>query len=328
MNVLDLFSGACGGWSLGLERAGFRTVAACEIDGWRRVQFARNFPGVRIYDDVRGVSAERLRADGIGPVDVVAGSPPCQDASTANAKGKGIDGERTGLFWEAVRIVREVRPRWVCLENVPGLRTRGYDRIHAALETEGYAVRPLVVGAWHAGAPHRRNRVWIIANMPGIGCGQGRPGRSYTGDAWQSERALHHADPAAVQRASIARSEPDGIDAGAAADSEKIAGGGGPDIALAESQIVSRHTDETGLEIREGIGSDSRQERAPAIRTILEGWRGWNGGAPDLGRMDAGLPKGMARHLLAAYGDAVVPQITEAIGRAIMQAEMNTYTGA
>jgi site-specific DNA-cytosine methylase len=161
--TLDLFCGAAGGWTLGLHRAGFTTVAACEIDPWRRAVFSQNNPGARMYDDIRTLNADRLRRDlGFLP-SIVCGSPPCQDASTANTQGRGIDGERTGLFFDAVRLVREVRPRWVLLENVPGLRTRGYDRVHDALEAAGYAVWPLVVGAVHAGAPHLRKRVWIVA---------------------------------------------------------------------------------------------------------------------------------------------------------------------
>ena len=84
--VLDLFSGACGGWSLGLHRAGFETVAACEFDPWRRAVFAQNFPGVKLYDDVRSLTADRIVSDlGYFP-DCVVGSPPCQDASAANTK--------------------------------------------------------------------------------------------------------------------------------------------------------------------------------------------------------------------------------------------------
>jgi DNA (cytosine-5)-methyltransferase 1 len=163
MKALDLFCGAAGGWSLGLHRAGIETVAACEIDPWRRSAYAKNNPGVRLYDDVRTLTAQRLHADGIASVDILVGSPPCQDASSANAKGKGVDGERTGLFFEALRLVRELRPLWVCLENVPGLKARGYDRVHDELEAAFYSCWPLVVGAWHAGANHKRNRVWIVA---------------------------------------------------------------------------------------------------------------------------------------------------------------------
>jgi len=90
MRALDLFSAAAGGWSLGLHRAGFQTVAACEVIEWRRILYAENNPGVRLYDDVRTLSAARLAADlGFLP-DIIVGSPPCQDISPANTKGRGV----------------------------------------------------------------------------------------------------------------------------------------------------------------------------------------------------------------------------------------------
>lgn len=316
MNVLDLFCGAAGGWSLGLHRAGFRTVAACEIDPWRRERYLANFPGVRMYDDVRTLSAARLRADGIS-VDVVVGSPPCQDASSANTKGKGIDGERTGLFWEALRLVRELRPRWVCLENVPGLRSRGYDRVHDALEAAGYAVRPLVVGAWHAGAPHRRNRVWIVANTPEIGCGAGWAGRFDSGRARESEQAFHHADPAVLLGSPFARGEPDGVDAGTVANANENR------IRIESGRCGG--TNRKGAAITKNAPDANEERQHEFAEHGQVGWilagSAWNGGAPGLGRMDDGLPKGMAHHMLAAYGDAVVPIIPEIIGRAIMSIE-------
>lgn len=257
MDVLDLFSGACGGWSLGLHRAGFRTVAACEVIPWRRERYAFNFPGAKLYDDVRTLTGKCLAADGIGPIHVLAGSPPCQDASSANSikGGQGIDGERTGLFRDALRLVREVRPDWVCLENVPPLRTRGYDRIHDELEADGYTPRPLVVEAACAGAPHLRGRVWIVANAKVL---------QWPTFAWhQSNR--DRAPPTA--------------------DAAEVPGRSRSDFPFAQS--------------------------------ALRGWSDWNGGATHFERMDDGLPKGMARELLSAYGDAVVPILPELIGRSI-----------
>jgi DNA (cytosine-5)-methyltransferase 1 len=94
--VLDLFSAAAGGWSLGMHRAGFRSVAACEAIPWRRALYSQNNPGVILYDDVRTLTADRLRDDlGFLPRYVV-GSPPCQDISSANTKGRGVEGERSG----------------------------------------------------------------------------------------------------------------------------------------------------------------------------------------------------------------------------------------
>lgn len=277
MNVLDLFSGACGGWSLGFERAGFVTIAACEIDPWRRAQFARNFPGAKLYDDIRSVTAQRLRADGIGTIDVVCGSPPCQDASVANTRGKGVDGERTGLYFEAIRIVREIRPSWCAFENVPGIRNRGVDRVLGELEAAGYAAWPLVVGALDLGAPHIRKRSWVVC-----------------------------ADAKTVQRLALPWGEPDGNSARAAA--------------LADGEEQSGEPIDGEMEgYMDNIAPDPPLERAITER-LGPIAQNWNGGIAGRLGMDDGLPRGMARPLLAAYGDAVLPQITEIIGRAIMRA--------
>lgn len=196
--ALDLFSGAAGGWSLGLHRAGFETIAACEIDPWRREQFAENFPGVKLYDDVRTITAARLRADGVVP-DIIVGSPPCQDASAANHKGKGVDGARTGLFFEALRLVREVRPRWCAFENSPRLRTRGLDRLLGELEAADYAAWPLVVAASDLGANHIRSRLILVAadrrQMPHAdGEGQHAGAGDASPVAWRAEPGRHAPD--------------------------------------------------------------------------------------------------------------------------------------
>ena len=94
--------------------------------------------------------------------DLIVGGFPCQDISLAG-QGAGIAGPRSGLWTHMERLVAECRPRWVVAENVPGLRSRGADRVCHGLEALGYACWPLVVGAVHAGAPHRRQRVWVVA---------------------------------------------------------------------------------------------------------------------------------------------------------------------
>src|ERR1700692_907714 len=107
MNVLDLFSGI-GGFSLGLERAGMRTVAFCEVDPFCRSILARHWPGIPCYDDVRTLTGERLAADGIVP-DVICGGFPCQDISVAG-KSAGLEGERSGLWFDYARLIRELKP--------------------------------------------------------------------------------------------------------------------------------------------------------------------------------------------------------------------------
>lgn len=175
--ALDLFSGI-GGWSLAAHRKGIETVAACEIDDWKWGQYSRHFPNVIRYRDVRDVTRERLQADGRLPIDIVVGSPPCTDISTANHAGLGVDGEESRLYFEAIRIVSEIRPRWCAFENSDNLRSRGADRVLAALEAEGYACWPCVVGAVHAGAPHRRLRSWLIAAHADSTGLRVQPGRS------------------------------------------------------------------------------------------------------------------------------------------------------
>lgn len=254
-----------------------------------------------VYDDVRTLTAGLLRQRCGRLPSVIVGSPPCQDASCANAGGRGVDGERTGLFFEAIRIVGECRPVWGCFENVPGLRGRGLDRVLGGLEAEGYAVWPLVMGADDFGAPHRRKRLWIVfadatdldATSEPMGItGQSREARlGDAADATSDARRLH------------ARPRPERQQV-----SPNVGG-------------VDRHPDSARLAVGQGERGDAFAQLPPVIRTIAEG-SGWNGGADGLVgslRMADGLPAGVARQCIAAFGDAVVPQITEAIGRTMMR---------
>src|SRR5437868_12864822 len=134
MNVLDLFSGI-GGFSLGLERAGMRTVAFCEIEPYARAVLRKHWPNVPCYDDVRTLTADRLNADGIVP-DVICGGFPCQDISVAGS-GAGLDGARSGLWSEYARLIGEVRPRFVIVENVAALLARGLGRVLSDLAALG-----------------------------------------------------------------------------------------------------------------------------------------------------------------------------------------------
>jgi DNA (cytosine-5)-methyltransferase 1 len=164
VKVLDLFAGI-GGFSLGLERAGFETVAFCEIDPYCQKVLAKHWPGVPIYDDVRTVSASRLAGDGTFP-DVVTGGFPCQDISSAG-KGAGITGERSGLWSELARIIGDIRPRYAIVENVTALLSgdsgRWFGRVLGDLAEIGYDAEWHCIPASHTGANHRRDRVWIVA---------------------------------------------------------------------------------------------------------------------------------------------------------------------
>lgn len=180
MNELALFAGA-GGGILGGKILGWRCVCAVEIDDYaRRVLMARqddgSLPAFPVWDDVRTFDGRPWH----GLVDIVTGGFPCQDISIAGT-GLGLDGDRSGLWREMRRIVGEVGPRFVLVENSPALTYRGLDQILAALASMGYDARWGVLGAVHAGAPHRRERIWILAHAAAL---RGAPGAANKA-AWQ-----------------------------------------------------------------------------------------------------------------------------------------------
>lgn len=167
LRLLDLFSGI-GGFSLGLERSGgFETVAFCEIEPFCRRVLAKHWQTVPRYDDVRTLTAQRLAADGIA-VDAICGGFPCQDISSAG-KGAGLDGARSGLWFEYQRLIRELRPRVVFVENVAELLGRGMGVVLATLAALGYDSFWRSIPASELGAPHPRDRIWIVAYASGEG---------------------------------------------------------------------------------------------------------------------------------------------------------------
>lgn len=175
LKLLDLFSGI-GGFSLGLERSGyFETVAFCEIEKFPRAVLKKHWPEVPQYDDVRTLTGERLRADGIS-VDAICGGFPCQDISHAGL-GAGIDeGTRSGLYLEVIRLIREMGPRYVILENVSALLSGPKDRpgywmgrILGDLADVGYDAEWHRIRAGTVGLPQERSRIWIVAYPNSIG---------------------------------------------------------------------------------------------------------------------------------------------------------------
>lgn len=175
LNGLDLFSGY-GGLTLALKKW-VRPVAYCEIEPYAqavllsRMAEAR-LPGAPIWEDIRELKGRDLPA-----VDIIYGGFPCTDLSTANRSAKGLAGERSGLFFEIVRLAKEIRPQFLFLENVPALRTRGLDQVGEQLAEAGYDCRWCVVSASEVGAPHQRRRWFLLANANHSGSGHRPPGQ-------------------------------------------------------------------------------------------------------------------------------------------------------
>jgi len=164
---LDLFSGI-GGFSLGLEATGgFKTVAFCEIEEFPRQVLQKHWPHVKQYKNIKELTYEKLKSDGIGSIDIITGGYPCQPFSQAGRK-KGEQDPRH-LWPEYFRLIKECRPNWIIGENVSGHLKLGLDSVLADLESEGYHTRTFSISAASIGANHKRERVWIVANANGSG---------------------------------------------------------------------------------------------------------------------------------------------------------------
>jgi DNA (cytosine-5)-methyltransferase 1 len=284
LRVLDLFSGI-GGFSLGLERTGgFETVAFCEIDPYCRAVLRKHWPSVPCYTDVRELGCEQLETDGLGRIDCVVGGYPCQPFSFAGQR-RGQEDDRH-LWPEVHRLLASIRPTWGLFENVAGHINMGLDQVLSDLEGEGYTAWPLVIPACALDAPHRRDRVWIVAhsNMQRKCGGRGKVQSSHGKiqerhyDAKFSDAGEH----------------------------------GGADVADASSPRLSDNRGSEASTWRE------RLRTAGYAGCGRRGGEGWSP-EPNVGRVAHGVPSRVDR--LKALGNAVVPQIPEIIGRAILAAE-------
>lgn len=290
LKVLDLFSGI-GGFSLGLERAkhdgpikGFETAAFCEIEDFPRKVLAKHWPEVPRYGDVRTLTAEQLVRDGIGQIDVITGGFPCQDISTAGKQAGIAEGTRSGLWSEIVRLVSELRPQFVIVENVANL-LRGpserpgawFGRVLGDLAECGYDAEWENIPASALGAPHRRERVWIVAYASIVQCDgselYGKHSKSQVSQSRKGSGKKNVANPECIGSS----------------------GSGQSFQPISEAPIINR-------------------KAVNALSSCIgEIWRA----EPALGRVANGVPRRVDR--LKSLGNAVVPQIPELIGNAILE---------
>lgn len=185
MKFVSLFSGI-GGLDLGLERAGMKCVLQVEENLFARAVLEHHFPGISRINDVREVTAADVKG-----VDLIAGGFPCQDISFAG-KGAGINGERSGLWAEFFRLIRESRPSFVLIENVPALFIRGIERVLGDIASIGYDAEWQTIQASDFRLPHRRKRVFIVA-YPNSFDGKARMGNREKTEIFRSDRKERNA---------------------------------------------------------------------------------------------------------------------------------------
>jgi DNA (cytosine-5)-methyltransferase 1 len=317
VNVGSLFSGI-GGIDLGLERAGMRVAWQCEWDPWCQGILRRHWPDTHCYGDIRTIGADAPR------VDVLAGGFPCQPVSLA---GKGLaQADERWLWPEFARLVRVLRPRYVIAENVPGLLARGLDIVLADLAALGFDAEWTVFGARDVGAPHKRERVWIVAWDSASNADRelvrDEPGRSESGRADQAIAGSHGAaqyvaDADGIRqqgwtgRESGRRPEP----ANSRRDVADAYGDGRARLAQRDSSpsIDARPADEPQRDHAHGRDPDGRAGLDGAAAERAWAWPA----EPYVGRVAHGVPARVDR--LRALGNAVVPACAEHIGRLVME---------
>jgi len=329
LTVLDIFSGI-GGFSLGLERTGgFKTVAFCEIDPFCRKVLRKHWPDVPIFEDVT-----KLRGEDVGPVDVIAGGFPCQDISTAG-RGEGIEGSRSGLWKEFARLIGEIRPRYVIVENVSALLGRGLDRVLGDLAALGFDAEWHCIPASAIGAPHRRDRIWMVAfaqHSDTDGAGSHREGMHEFGTvepADEQERVAGSvgavlADARRERGPTARRQRPASAGKGASARDQRSRSGGDDPRQIAVGSTGQNSSDvanasSEGFANIQGCGTHAWRNGYGATLSRCVGSREHDqwGSEPDVGRVAHGVPARVDR--LRSLGNAVVPQVVELIGNAILE---------
>lgn len=311
--VLDLFSGI-GGFSLGLERAGMETIAFCEIEDFPRKVLNKHWPEIPIASDVKklnykdGVLYDDTREIYRGAVELICGGYPCQPFSTAGQR-RGEEDDRH-LWPEMHRLIKSIKPRWVIAENVAGHISMGLDEVLSDLEAENYTVWTFVIPACALDGYHRRDRLWIVANAnnardtaQGFRANENRQTQKQNGREFSQPESCGHCELLADTKSR-----------------ERCGNEINRRHGCAETQRIFRN--------RDGLHREcSRGQVEPKLGRAFDGFSSWLDGFEYIGNPDdSGEPRVTNECLdrakrLKGLGNAVVPQIPEIIGRAILQAD-------
>jgi DNA (cytosine-5)-methyltransferase 1 len=298
---LDLFSGI-GGFALAAKWNGYRTVGFCDNEPYAQAVLKKHWPEVPCHKDIREVRGELYAG-----VTLLTGGFPCQPFSVAG-KQRGKDDNRY-LWPEMCRVIREARPAWIIGENVAGIVNLALDQVHTDLEAEGYEVESIIIPACAVDAPHRRDRVWIIANINGLrsqkqGAEQQAGGAGQLLETQQSKRSV-------------------------VADSKSVGLQGSRSIWEAEGQAGLCGGERGNKELGDVANSISQRrcggnpegEYAEDVgQSPGHPWHNPGGVAtwlpePDVGRVAHGVPNRVAK--LRGLGNAIVPQVAAEIIRNI-----------
>ena len=288
LRVGSLFSGI-GGLELGLEMTGhFTTVWQVEIDNYARKILAKHWPDVRRHDDVRTFPTDDCDWD----CDVICGGFPCQDLSYAG-KGAGLHGQRSGLFYELARVVREVAPRYVILENVAALLTRGMGDVLGTMASLGYDCQWHCIPAAYVGAPHIRDRVFILADAK---CA--RTGHESTSASRQKRQSADAHESASIRQE----------------DGSFMPKGFESSSPYPSNDSYANNVQRKGS-IQEQI-SHQRNLQGELGRMVERLGRQW-AVEPNVGRVANGVSRRVDR--LRCLGNAVVPQVAHVVGQILWE---------
>lgn len=316
MKHVDLCSGI-GGFALGFEWAGLsKPVLFCDIEPWSRRVLAKHWPDVPIAEDVKELANE---PDGLVPnCDILTAGYPCQPFSLAGER-RGTEDDRH--IWPYIlSIVQRKRPSWCVFENVYGHVSMGLDEVLSDLEGEGYAARPFIVPACAADAPHRRDRVWIVAKDMAHAESKQRHERhdDKRNEASAEERIRGEVRASCSDVAHTSRLHSNGSGEHTQQSERQE-----PKLGDSRGKKHVADSNSAGLQGRQN-SRDTRQSRAQrdkqsSRRSECPDGQNWKP-EPAVGRVANGIPRRVDR--LRGLGNAIVPQIAMRIGLTIKAVEM------
>ena len=313
MNHLDLFSGI-GGFALALEKVGFKTVGFCEVDPYCRLLLQKHWKGVTIHNDIKKLEAKDIKE----PIDILTGGFPCQPYSVAG-KQKGTDDNRY-LWPDMFRVIKEIKPTFIIAENVRGIVNiqdgMVFETVCSDLESEGFEIQPFIIPAAGVGAPHKRERVWIV----GYSEHNGSLTAKIRGGNKETNAGSQKGENQTIKSQRTSRSNNDEImenSRRALRQGAKFSKENANESRQENANQLERSssTPEHNVADSKGVHVQGQQSGSGQEQSRRESWWEFE---PNVGRVAHGIPGRV--HRLKALGNSIVPQIAEEIGRAIIKA--------